>query len=128
MGERIHRLPDAELEVMQALWAQKKYPASTQDLMEGLEEKRWQMATLIKLLSRLEERGFVQREKEGRANRYRPKVGREEYLAMESRSFLERLHGGSLPSLAAALVDSHAVTSAQLEELAELLKKGGSKG
>ena len=93
------RLPDAELEVMQALWAQKTYPAASGELMEALAGKRWRMPTLLKLLSRLEERGFVRRDKDGRSNRYTPLVRREDYLAAESREFLQKLHGGSLPSL-----------------------------
>ena len=48
----LERLPDAELEVMQALWAQKAYPASSGELMEALAGKRWRMPTLLKLLSR----------------------------------------------------------------------------
>lgn len=35
----LERLPDAELEVMQALWAQKAYPASSGELMEALAGK-----------------------------------------------------------------------------------------
>ena len=98
----MERLPDAELEVMQALWRQEKYPVSSAALMEELAGRRWQTATLLKLLSRLEERGFVKREKEGRNNLYTPLVRREDYLSAESRAFLQRLHGGSLPSLVAA--------------------------
>ena len=117
------RLPDAELEVMQALWAQKTYPVSSAALAEALEGRRWQLSTLLKLLSRLEERGFVERKKEGRGNLYAPLVSRHDYLASESRSFLERLHGGSLPSLVAALVESHAVSEEELAELEEILKR-----
>lgn len=72
----MERLPDAELEVMQALWRQEKYPVSSAALMEELAGRRWQTATLLKLLSRLEERGFVKREKEGRNNLYTPLVRR----------------------------------------------------
>ena len=86
----------------QALWRQEKYPVSSAALMEELAGRRWQTATLLKLLSRLEERGFVKREKEGRNNLYTPLVRREDYLSAESRAFLQRLHGGSLPSLVAA--------------------------
>ena len=105
----MERLPDAELEVMQALWRQEKYPVSSAALMEELAGRRWQTATLLKLLSRLEERGFVKREKEGSA---------------ESRAFLQRLHGGSLPSLVAALMDSRAISRRDLEELEEILRGG----
>ena len=118
------RLPDAELEVMQALWVQASYPASTAELAGRLEERHWQLPTLIKLLTRLEERGFVRREKEGRANLYTPLVEEKEYLASETRSFLERLHAGSLPSLVAALVNSRAVTDDEVKELETLLEEG----
>ena len=120
----LQRLPDAELEVMQALWRQEKYPVSSAgELMAELSGRHWQTATLLKLLSRLEERGFVGREKAGRANLYHPLVSRQDYLALESRSFLERLHGGSLPSLVAALVDSRAVGREDLAELEALLQE-----
>ena len=53
------RLPDAELEVMKALWALGDYPAHTGDIAQKL-DKSWKAPpTLLKLLSRLEERGFV---------------------------------------------------------------------
>ena len=55
MDER-RRLPDAELEVMQALWSQTQYPVTTAELLPRLAEHRWQTATLLKLLSRLEDR------------------------------------------------------------------------
>ena len=118
-------LPDAELEVMQALWKQKEYPVSSGALMEELSGRGWHMATLLKLLSRLEERGFVAREKAGRSNRYRPLVERHEYLAAESRSFFRRLHGGSLPSLVAALMESRAISEQDVAGLEEILKGGG---
>lgn len=121
----LERLPDAELEVMQALWAQKTYPAASGELMEALAGKRWRMPTLLKLLSRLEERGFVRLDKDGRSNLYTPLVRREDYLAVESREFLQRLHGGSLPSLVAALMDSKAISPKDLAELEGILKGGG---
>ncbi len=117
-------LPDAELEVMQALWALDCYPAHTADIAEKL-SRDWKAPTLLKLLSRLEERGFVESRKEGRANVYIPKVQREDYLAAESRSFLNRLHGGSLSSLVAALSPETKLTQEDVEALEALLKKGG---
>ena len=81
---KLERLPDAELEVMQALWQLEPYPVTSAQLMEKLSGRHWRLPTLLKLLSRLEERGFVANEKEGRNNRYRPLVDEREYLAAES--------------------------------------------
>lgn len=125
MDRSEQRLPSAELEVMKALWAQRRYPVTSADLMAALGDKKWRTATLLTLLSRLEERGFVRREKVGRGNVYRPLVARQDYLAQESQDFLQRLHGGSLPSLVAALMESHAITPKDIQELEDMLKKGG---
>ena len=120
---KLTHLPDAELEVMQALWALDRYPAHTADIAQKL-SRDWKAPTLLKLLSRLEERGFVKGEKEGRANVYAPVVQREDYLAAESRSFLDRLHGGSLSSLVAALAPETGLTAEDVKALEALLKKG----
>ena len=126
MDERgtIPRLPDAELAVMQALWALGEYPAHTGDIAARL-GKDWKAPTLLKLLSRLEERGFVSGSKEGRANGYTPLVRREDSLASESRSFLERLHGGSLSSLMAALYPETKLSKEDVAALERILEKGG---
>ena len=120
---KLTHLPDAELEVMQALWALDRYPAHTADIAQKL-SRDWKAPTLLKLLSRLEERGFVKGEKEGRANVYAPVVQQEDYLAAESRSFLNRLHGGSLSSLVAALAPETGLTAEDVKALEALLKKG----
>lgn len=118
------KLPDAELEVMQTLWEVGEYPAHSDDLMARL-EKNWKAPTLLKLLSRLEERGFVSCLKEGRSNGYTPLVRQADYLAEESRSFVSRLHGGSVSALVATLWQSHALSDQDISELRDLLEKGG---
>ncbi len=124
MEKTLSRLPDAELEVMQALWQIRPYPAHTAAIAACL-NRDWKAPTLIKLLSRLEDRGFVRAEKEGRANLYTPLVSQEEYLRYESRSFLNRLHGGSLSSLVAALYPNAKLTDEDMAELERILNREG---
>lgn len=116
------RLPGAELEVMQALWSVEHYPAHSSDLMTRL-DRDWKAPTVLKLLSRLEERGFIARSKEGRSNGYTPLVQREDYLAEESRAFVSRVHGGSVSSLVATLWKNHDLTEGDLAELRALLEQ-----
>ena len=117
------RLPDAELEVMKALWSLERYPAHTGEIAARL-DKSWKAPTLLKLLSRLEDRGFVAGTKEGRANGYTPLVEERDYLSRESRSFLERVHGGSLSSLMAALYPETKLTKEDEAALERILEKG----
>ena len=123
MKQEYPRLPDAELEVMKALWSLGDYPAHTGELAAKL-DKDWKAPTLLKPLSRLEERGFVAGSKEGRTNAYAPLVKEADYLASESRSFLERVHGGSLSSLMAALYPETKLTKEDEAALERILEKG----
>lgn len=123
MSHTIRRLPDAELEVMQALWASDP-PVPRAQLEERLTQTHpMATTTLLTLLSRLSEKGFVRVDKEGRKSLYAPLVTREDYLAAQSRSFIQKLCGGSLSTFASALCDS-GLSKEELEELRELLKEG----
>ena len=123
MSHTIRRLPDTELEVMQALWASDT-PVPRAQLEERLAQTHpMATTTLLTLLSRLSEKSFVRVDKEGRKSLYAPLVTREDYLAAQSRSFIQKLCGGSLSTFASALCDS-GLSKEELEELRELLKEG----
>lgn len=123
METEIRRLPDAELAVMQAIWACAP-PVSRTDINEILKNTHpMALTTLLTVLSRLSEKGFVQIQKEGRSARYLPLVARQDYLAQQSRRFVQTVCGGSLPVFAAALCDS-GLTKEELAQLRELLERG----
>lgn len=120
------RLPDAELDVMQALW-QAGEPRRPSQLLEALRGKRdWSLSTIQVLLTRLHEKGFVTLTCEKRFHYYAPAVGEEEYRVGETQSFLERMHGGSVKSLMAALVECNGISADDLDEIARML--GGKEG
>jgi BlaI family penicillinase repressor len=122
MKTAICRLPDAELEVMQAVWACEP-PAARADISAILQDTHpMALTTLLTVLSRLAEKGFVEIRKEGRSARYLPLVSRQEYLAQQSRRFVEKVCGGSLPAFAAALCES-GLTREELAQLRELLER-----
>lgn len=116
------RLPDLELEVMQAVWDLEPpvYRADVETLMR----RRHPMAvtTLLTLLTRLAEKGYLKIEKDGRRSRYLPLVARRDYQTSQSRSFVKQVFGGSIPALASALCDS-GLTREELAELRELLER-----
>ena len=65
--DNIRKLPEAEFDVMVALWDCKVSPVNTAYLMENVgKQKGWKAPTLISFLSRLEERGFIHSEKKGK--------------------------------------------------------------
>ncbi|WP_283129253.1 BlaI/MecI/CopY family transcriptional regulator [Allofournierella massiliensis] len=123
MDNKIKRLPDAELEVMKAVWAARE-PVTRAQLEQLLgSKKQWASTTILAMLTRLEQKGFLEREKQGRAYRIRPLVSQEEYIQVESQSALGRMFGGSAKNLIAALHQCHALSRQEVQELADYLEE-----
>ena len=122
MGSNIRKLPDGELEVMQAVWAAPD-PCNRIEIRSGLTaSKKIAETTLLTMLSRLAEKGFLEIHKEGRSSVYTPLVSRKDYLASQSSRFFQKLCGGSISSLANALCSS-GLTKEELDELRKLLEE-----
>lgn len=102
----IRRLPDAELEVMQAIW-ECTPPVHRVEIDKILENRHpMKLTTLLTLITRLADKGFIKIEKVTRSAQYTPLVSRDDYLASQSRSFIDKLCGGSVPAFANALCNS----------------------
>ena len=132
MNVEMRKLPDSELEVMQAIWACQLAPLTSDAAEQGttavglipvsrreIEEQLKDsypiaLTTLLTLLTRLAEKGFLRIEKVGRSARYIPLITQQEYLASQSKRFLDKLCGGSLSAFATALC----------AELRDLLERG----
>ena len=122
MNTEIRRLPDSELEIMQVLW-ELESPAQRSEIESVLQDVHpMAQTTLLTLLSRLSDKGFVRISKAGRGSVYEPLVEKREYLAAQSSRFIEKLCGGSVSTFAAALCDSR-LTREELAELRRLLEE-----
>lgn len=87
MEEIIRRLGDAELEIMQAVWAAEG-PVSSVYVQQALRGRRdWALGALMTALSRLCDKGFLRREKQGRNNLYAPLIDEQTYQQREGRTF-----------------------------------------
>lgn len=121
--KEMKRLPESELEIMQIIWKETA-PVSRMTIETELQNIHpLAPTTILTLLTRLCEKGFLSLKKEGRTNLYEPLITEKEYLAAESRSFLDRLFHGSVAGFATALCDS-GIKKEELEELRQLLEKG----
>lgn len=119
------KLPDAEFEIMKVVWANEP-PITTNIIMEQLgKEKGWKAQTIITLLLRLVERGFIRTEKDGKIRTYFPLVKKENYLKFEIGDFMERFHANSFTSLIATLYNDEKLEDSDLDELMKWLKERG---
>lgn len=119
----LKKLPDSEFEIMKVVWANEP-PITTSIIMQLLgKEKEWKAQTILTLMVRLVERGFLRTEKNGKERTYYPLISKEEYLKFETGDFIDRFHGNSFTSLIATLYDGKKIKDSDLEELSNWLKK-----
>lgn len=115
--KKIQRIPDAELDVMQAVWSADKH-ISTSEIRKILERERaWSVGALQTLLSRLVQRGFLEARMQGKSKIFSPLVSEEDYLAAVSKSFVSKLSRNSVTRLVSALYESNSISEEDLEEL-----------
>ena len=109
----------AELTVMKVLW-QNNCPMKVQDVYDALVGSKWKYKTVATLLLRLEEKGAVSSQKDGRANCYTPVLEKEEYTKMQTKNFVQKLYNGSAKDLAVSLFQSDDMTKDDIEEIRKL--------
>lgn len=123
----ITRLPETEFEVMSVIWRNIP-PVTTTTLMNQLgNAKGWKLQTLVSLLNRLAERGFLRSEKLGKERTYYPIVKQDDYIQFETALFVERYHDNSLLQLVNAFSGNNKLSEEEINELSAWLKKQEEK-
>lgn len=114
------KLPDAELEVMLAIW-HSDTPTHVGEIQKMIGRDRPHQALQV-LLGRLSEKGFVRCEKIGRLNYYTPLVEEQVYCSRETDSLIDKLYGSSPARLVAALVEENRLSEHDLNALRDMLQ------
>jgi BlaI family penicillinase repressor len=117
------RLPNTEFEIMKAIW-ELEPPVSAPMVMAKMgDKKQWKIQSLISLMLRLTQRGFLRTEKIGRDRVYYPLVEKEDYLVFETEAFLEQYHGNSLISFVHSLYAGNELSEEDAAELKRLIEE-----
>jgi predicted transcriptional regulator len=120
---KLKKLPDTEFEIMKVVWANEP-PITTGTVMEQLgNERRWKAPTVISLMLRLVEKGFLRTEKNGKERTYFPLITREDYLMFETGNFMKLYHENSFLSLVNTLYDGKRLSDSDIEELMKWVKE-----
>lgn len=116
------RISEAELAVMEALWA--KSPLTAAEVCDEVCTARgWSQATVKTLLGRLVQKQAISAAPDGRRFLYSPLIARVDYIGGESKRLVDRLFGGKAASLVAHLAEQEALTENDLNEIEALLKE-----
>lgn len=122
-------LANAELAVMKRLWERDRWTA--RDLREELYpgSTKAQHGTVQRLLQRLEDKGFVDRDRALPVHLFSAAISREAYASGQLESLAERLTGGSIAPFITHLLDEKKISKAEIQRLREILddaKRGRS--
>jgi BlaI family transcriptional regulator, penicillinase repressor len=107
MEEKIIRLPESELEIMQMIWqlhAKGEKNITANLIMRSYPEiTRLKLTTVLTLITRLQIKGFVSVSKEGRSNCYTPLIAVEDYRKFALEDFITRVFMGNRDELISML-------------------------
>jgi BlaI family transcriptional regulator, penicillinase repressor len=117
------KLDDLQLAVMKALWKLGK--ASVTQVRDELEKENRDLAvtTIGTVLSRLEKKGAVSHDTEGKQYIYTPLITEVDTRKSMLGTLLEQFFGGNPKALVNHLVDEGEFDKKEIEELKKLLKK-----
>lgn len=106
------QISDSELELMKIIWANGG-TALYSYIMDELDKSgnEWKKNTVLTLLSRLIEKGFLKTNKIGRKNEYAALVAESEYLTTQTKNFLEKVYEGDVTELISTLVHQDIMSS-----------------
>ncbi len=111
---------ESELRILKVLW--ECGPSTVKEIQKSLDREAG-YTTVLKLLQIMYEKELVDREKEGRAHRYRSLLDQEETQQKMLGEFSDQLFGGSMQQLVQRAVTSKKLKHGELEELEQLLKQ-----
>ncbi len=119
------KLPESELEVMQGIWAlhaEGEANISAGVVMKRFPElKRLKLTTVLTLITRLQLKGFIRSEKQGRANCYTPIIDEAAYKSFIAADFVDRVFRGSKTGLMTALAACGGFTAEEASAVKALL-------
>ena len=121
----IKRLPDSEFEVMEIIWDGSSQMTTLQ-IMEKLQpDRNIKLQTLLTMLLRLIEKGFLTSERVGRERNYTPAISKQEYMQVEKENFMERHYISSMGALLKTFYDGRELSPEDIKELKEWLSERG---
>ncbi|MBE0429930.1 MAG: BlaI/MecI/CopY family transcriptional regulator [Thermoleophilia bacterium] len=116
-------LGDLEAEIMELCW--KESPCSVRDVHERIARKRpIAYTTVMTVMSRLAEKGLLERQRQGRAFLYVPTASREEFCSETVSVVVRGLLGGFGEPVLSQFVDTIGnQDAAKLDELVRLIEE-----
>lgn len=119
-------LTQTEWAVLDCLWEQS--PQTLMQLVARLKETMgWAKSTTTTMLHRMEEKGLIFSQSNGKAKAFYPNVDRNEAAAQETRRFLNRVYKGSVGLMMSAMAEKQELSQVEIAQLYAILKEAEAK-
>ena len=114
----LQQISESELVLMKIIW-KNGGTALYSFVMDELEKEKneWKKNTVLTLLSRLIEKKYLKTKKIGRRNEYVALVTEQEYQAMQTHSFLDKIYEGNVKNLVSTLLQQDILSADELKEI-----------
>lgn len=124
MKNHMKKLSEAEFTLMDVVWDMEE-PVTTVQLNERLAVKglSWKPQTVLTILGRIEEKGFLTSYKKGKERFYNICIPRETYCEFETKSFVKRFYPRSVAGFLGNVFKEQSITEADLEQMEALLRQ-----
>ena len=110
-----------EWSIMELLW---ESPRTLMELVNILAETAsWSKSTVTTMVRRMTEKDLVTYDTDGHTKLFRAAVEREDVVAQETDSLLDRAYQGSLGLLVSTMVNHRHLSKADIDELYAILKQ-----
>ncbi len=107
---------------MSAIWS--AGPSSVESVHQAVSRKRrLKEATIRTLLRRLEQKGFLRHDAEGRAFIYHATEPARSLAARAVRQIIDRFCNGSVEELVSGMVDANVLSKKELDRMAEMVRR-----
>jgi len=122
------RLGDLEAAIMNVIW--QRGEATVEEVRGSLDrDKKPAYTTVMTVMSRLAEKGVLERQKQGRAFLYRAAADRSEVAGSMLSNLVDRLYAGSPGRAIAHLIETEEdVADEELARLEEMIRERRSRG
>lgn len=115
----MNQLTKAEEQLMHFLWEKKK--AFTKDLIEAYPEPKPASTTVITLLKRMQEKGFVGFKEYGKSREYYPLVEKEKYFSKQVGEMIKDFFNDSAMQFASFFTEKTDLSEKELEDLRKII-------
>ena len=120
MSDSLPEMGELERQVMQLVWA---HAPITSELVRERLDRRLKESTVRTVLRRLEEKGFVTHDTDGRTFVFRPVRDRQNVAAKAVRRIADWFCNGSIEDVLVGMVDAKMLDKKQLDQLSKKIEE-----